>query len=100
MSAEESTEAVRITLSNISPLYIQWQKILRTAWWDDRDNTWNDVDKAASELKDYVSTIDPNLPGHGDLRGINHADVNWTELISGELEELNHNAGRPRAAGL
>lgn len=97
----EATVAVHHMIGNIDPYYTEWMRIVQIARWDEPDNTWSDVPKAARELKTLVAQIDPKTAGFGDLASINlDRDVDWEELITGELEVANRAAGRAARAGL
>ncbi|QNJ57165.1 hypothetical protein L3Y21_gp101 [Gordonia phage Rabbitrun] len=102
--AHGDTSAVRLDLMNDHGTYLETMRIVRVAWWDDDDNTWNDIDKAASQLRDYVAEIqaraDQDLPEFGEIRDADLSGVDFRELITDELEELNIQDGRERTAGL
>lgn len=93
-------EWISLVINNDYDTYQELMRIIGIAWWDDDDNTWNDVNKAAKALRGFVSELDPNVDGFSDLKGIDYSSVNWESIITEELEELNVQDGRERSAGL
>jgi hypothetical protein len=91
--------AIDLAISNDYWAYKETQKIYDVAWWDDDDNTWNDVTKAASLLRQFVSELDSSQPQFGDVDGVDFAGVNWVQLVIDELKERNLQAGRQLEAG-
>lgn len=100
MTENRHTNTVRIILHNYEPIYRAFQQTVRRAWWDDDDNTWNDIDKAAAELKQLTTALDAHADGMSDLLKVDYAQVDWAELVTDELEEINLSEDRPQLAGL
>lgn len=92
--------SIALVINNYEPTYREFQRIVGIAWWDDDDNTWNDLDTAAKALRGLVSELDPDEDGFSDLKGIDYSSVDWESIITEELEELNIQEGRGRTAGL
>jgi hypothetical protein len=92
--------AIDLDISNDYGAYKESQRIFDVAWWDDDDNTWNDVTKSAKLLRQFVSELDTSQPEFGDIAGIDFAGVNWEALVIAELQERNLQDGRPMDAGL
>lgn len=99
MANDTDTDTIYHVLANLEGLYRQFQSIVGQAWWDDDDNTWNDINKSAKQLSEFVSGIDTTPDELGDLRGINLDRIDWNELIVGELRQANKDAGRAENAG-
>jgi hypothetical protein len=98
MSAET---AIQLVVNNYEPVYRELRRIIdRITWWDDDDDTWNDIDKAAQEYRGLVESLDPDAPGFSDLQGINYEAVDFIGLVHEELEQENLDAGRRAEAGL
>lgn len=100
MTTDANTNTVRIILNNYEPLYRAFQKTVSVAWWDEDDNTWNDVGKAADEVKALALALDGHADGLSDLLKVDYATVNWNGIIEDELEEINLQEDRERRAGL
>lgn len=95
------TSYVRLVVMNTEPTYREVMRIVnRVAWWDDDDNTWNDVDKAARAYREMVEGLDPAADGFTDLQGIDYDNVDFVELIRDELYQVNLDEGREGDAGL
>lgn len=100
------TAAVALNLNNTEGTYKEYQRCVQLAWWDEDDHTWNDVDKAAAALGQYVEELQAyahSVQDRGNLGEIADAQlaaVDFRELITDELEELNIQEGRAREAGL
>lgn len=78
-------------------IYNEFQRIIEIPWWDDDDKTWNDVAKAAGDLRGLV---DPLVGQFEDLDGIDLNGVDWWLIIAEELQERNKQEGRDSQAGL
>ena len=96
--AHGDTNAVQMNLNNDQGLYSAYMGIIDNAtWWDEDDNTWNDVDKAAAELKEFVTEVRANTPPGGQVGEIHDADldsVDWEEIVTDVLTEENLAEGR------
>lgn len=99
--AHGDTETVRLVVMNT---YETYQEVVRIVtcitWWDDDDNTWNDIDKAAREYRAMVEGLDPGADGFTDLQGVDYDDVDFAQLIRDELYDANLQEGRDGLAGL
>src|SRR5690606_20190470 len=101
LEAHGPTATVDLVVSNTYETYKAVQHIIdRTAWWDDDDSTWNDIDKAATEYRAMVGAIDRHADGMTDLVGIDYNEVDFQQLIRNELIERNLMDGRDGEAGL
>lgn len=99
--AHGDTEAVRLVVMNYEHTYCEVVRITtRVAWWDDSDDTWNDIDKAVREYRALVESLDPNADGFTDLQGIDLDQVDFVQLVRDELYEINLQDGREGNAGL
>ncbi|AXQ64487.1 hypothetical protein L3Y19_gp096 [Gordonia phage Neville] len=100
--AHGDTDGVQMNLANDQGTYTELMRCVRIAWWDDDDNTWNDVDRAATELREFVTALQPNAMAFHltEIRDADLATVDFREIITDELEELNIQDGRERTAGL
>ncbi|QGH75857.1 hypothetical protein L3Y25_gp107 [Gordonia phage Syleon] len=106
--AHGDTNGVRMNLANEQGAYDEYMRAVRVAWWDEDDNTWNDIDKAVAKLKSYTESLQVYARGLGDdggsewseIRDADLSSVDFAELITEELEELNVQEGRDRLAGL
>lgn len=104
-TAHGDTAAVQLDLNNDQGAYTEYMDIIhRAAWWDEADNTWNDVDKAAEQVEQYVKelkrTSAGEIPEFGEIWDADLGSVNWEEIVTDVLEEGNIQAGRDRRAGL
>lgn len=91
--------AIDLDISNDYWAYKETQRIYRVAWWDDDDNTWNDIGKAAKLLRQFVSELDTTQAEFSDIAGIDFATVDWEALVVSELKEYNLQDGRAYDAG-
>lgn len=95
------TAAVKETLDNVEGLYREYRRIIgRVAWFDEDDNTWEDVEKAADEVRDTVGPLLRELVESGELRGVDLDSVDWVEIVKEELNQTNLDEGRAADAGL
>lgn len=94
------TQTVRIILNNYEPLYRAFQQVVNQSWWDEDDNTWNDIDKSVKDVRALTQALDAHAPGLTDLLKVDYDDVDWNEIIEEELEERNIQEDRDRRAGL
>jgi hypothetical protein len=92
--------AICLDVNNDYHAYTAAQLIIDVAWYDDDDNTWNDIDEAAALLHDFVSTLDTSLPKFSDIAGADLASIDWRAMVVEEIQERNLQDGRPRNAGL
>lgn len=101
LAAHGPTATVDLVVSNTYEPYKAVQSIIdRVTWWDDDDNTWNDVDKAAGEYRAVVESINRHADGMTDLIGVDYDEVDFEQLIRNELVERNLIEGRDGEAGL
>lgn len=99
MAADE--DAVQLIVANYEGPYREMRRIIeRVCWWDDDDQTWNDLDSAARQYRDLVKSLDPTAPGMTDLQDIDVDSVDFHALIVEELEQVNLDEGRECGAGL
>ncbi|UDL15351.1 hypothetical protein SEA_KUDEFRE_135 [Gordonia phage Kudefre] len=105
--AHGDTNGVRMNLANEQGAYSKYMGAVSIAWWDEDDNTWNDVDKAAArlkqdttELQEYARALGDDGAAWSEIRDADLSSVDFVELITEELEELNVQEGRDRLAGL
>lgn len=95
------TEAVRLVMMNDYGAYQAVMYIVNhTPWWDDDDDTWNDIGKAAREYRALMDDIDRNADGFTDLIGVDYDGVDFAQLIKDELYEINLQENRAGKAGL
>lgn len=103
-AAHGDTAAVQLDLNNDYGLYTSYMGIIsRVCWFDDDDNTWNDVRKAAGEVREFVTELRANSAREGHTGEIFDADlesVNWTEIVTDVLAEKNLEDGRNSTVGL
>ena len=98
--AHGDTAAVQLVVMNTYDTYKAVCRIISTAWWDDSDSTWNDIDHAAREYRAMVESLDPSADGFTDLQGIDFDNVDFVQLVGDELYEVNLQDGREGKAGL
>lgn len=100
--AHGDTAAVRLDLDNDYDAYKTYMGIIeRTAWFDEEDSTWNDVEKAADRVKAYVSELGGGDEGaYGEIRDADLNSVDWVEIVTDVLQETNLQDKRDRLAGL
>lgn len=86
-------------VSNIESVYDDFMSVVnRIPWWDDEDDTWNDVDKAVAALTGMFCEV---FTSHDEWeRGTLFTEIDIQELVESELEEINSNNGRDKRAGL
>ncbi|WP_305781415.1 hypothetical protein [Nocardia nova] len=100
--AHGDTAAVRLDLDNDYGAYNYYTAIIeRVCWWDDEDNTWNDVDKAADQIHEFVTEIrtGERKPEFGEIFDADLDAVNWREIVTDNLRETNLQEGRDAEAG-
>ena len=90
---------VQLAVMNTEWTYRAVMKIIGTAWWDDDDQTWNDLDKAARQYRELGESL-PRAGDFIDLAGLDYDAVDWAELVRDELAEVNIQEGRDSLAGL
>ncbi|AAN01746.1 hypothetical protein P755_gp125 [Mycobacterium phage Quink] len=95
------TATVSLVVNNTYETYKAVQYVIdRVTWWDDDDDTWNDIDKAAAEYRAIVESINRRADGMQDLIGIDYNEVDFHQLVRDELAERNVIEGRNGEAGL
>ena len=96
------TEAVQMNLDNDEFAYKSYLAIIdRIAWWDDDDNTWNDVQKAAKAVAAFTSELGAQSGGqYGEIFDADLSRVGWVEIVTDVLYQKNLDEGREGKAGL
>jgi hypothetical protein len=100
--AHGDTHAVRMNLDNEEYAYRTYTRLIdRAAWWDDDDSTWNGIDRAARELREFVETelAGSDSPQFGEIRDANLAGVRWDGIVIDYLSQTNLDEGRTADAG-
>lgn len=99
----DDTTMVDQIIDNIEVLYNERVRLInRVTWWDDDDDTWNDIGQAAVKLNEFVTDAiraNPSVAEQFDA-DVHLRAVDWEELVCGELEQCNRDAGRSAGAGL
>lgn len=85
--------------SNEETLHHEFMKAINKAWFDEDDNTWNDIDKAIAATSDLLREfVIVGITTDFSLDDLD--EINYEEIVIGELEEINIADGRDRRIGL
>ncbi|WP_063042150.1 MULTISPECIES: hypothetical protein [Nocardia] len=101
--AHGDTAAVQLDLDNDYGTYKTYQNLIsHLAWWDEEGSTWNDVDKAADAVREFVEGIKTGerTPEFGEIFDADLGSVDFREIVTDVLRETNLQEKRDADAGL
>lgn len=86
-------------LSNDQESHHEFMQAIYLAWFDEEDNTWNDVERAIALTSDIMrEKVINGVTEDFTLDDLD--DIDYRELVVSELEEINVEEGRPQKIGL